>query len=128
MRDVTRTGGRAASIPRVQATPGDGGFAVHLDGLSVMSGDDVDSGYLCGGCGATLPIGGLVCGGCGAGVGFDEEDGIDWAELLAGPRHARLRPAPPAPVAPPVSRPLPRFAPLVVSTREPALAPRMRRF
>jgi hypothetical protein len=130
MRDVTRTGAAAESFPRVRATPGDRSFAVKLDGLSVMSGDEVASGYLCGGCGAALPIGGLVCEGCGAGVGFDDEDGIDWAELLGGPRPAPSRPAPPAPLAPPVPsavRALPRFAPLVVSTREPALAPRLRR-
>jgi hypothetical protein len=93
--------------------------------MSVVNGDDVDSGYRCGGCGAVLPIGGLVCETCGVGVGFDEEDGIDWAGLLGG--SASHRPAPPAPAARPARRHLPRFAPLVVSAREPTLAPPHRR-
>ena len=129
MRDATRDayGGASTTIPRVRAHGG-GGFVVEMVELSVIGGEDIDSGYLCGGCRAPLPIGGLVCERCGAGVGFDEDDAIDWDNLLtnSGPTVA-APPPPPAPrprPGPRARRPMPRFAALTVPHAEPALAPR----
>jgi hypothetical protein len=116
MRDSTRDDLRPPA-PSARRVPGGARERGSIDASSVLSDAAVDSGFACGACGRSLPVGGLVCDHCQAAVVFEDEDATDWgAPAIVSPPDRPDRPA---------RRPLPRFAGLLRGAAEdPALRSR----